>query len=100
MLIAIFLKYEMNLETHSLYCLTHKMIPADTEIAVKILLSGDVLCLIGYSVKNLGKNVEPAREWISNLTTVKSFRLPKVISQLNRPGSYLGTVMVGLARDG
>jgi hypothetical protein len=46
------------LETDSLNCLTHEIIPADTEIAIKILLSDDILCLIGYPVKDLRKKCQ------------------------------------------
>lgn len=45
----------MNLETPSLNCEHMKKVLADIEMAIKLLLSDDVLCLIGYLVKNLRK---------------------------------------------
>lgn len=55
------LKHEVNLETHPLYCLIHETNLADIEVSIKILLSADVLCLIGYLAKNLRKNVKPSQ---------------------------------------
>ena len=60
------LKYEMSLETHPLYCLTHETNLAGVQVSVKIV-SYDILCLIDYLVKNLRKSIMPSQLWISNL---------------------------------